>query len=122
VAVGPEETADRLTQVDDVDQIAFAVDVRPHLGIPPAGAVSEVDAGLDQVLHLDDGHALPSCPPPGVAGLGVGTNTIPRSFVVAGAKGERVIVASGFRGVKTFRGGEFRPRLAKPPSTLEFPL
>jgi hypothetical protein len=24
--------------------------------------VSEVDAGLDQVLYLDNGHALPSCP------------------------------------------------------------
>ena len=62
VAVGPEQTTDGLTQVDDVDQIALAVNVRPHLGVPPAGAVSEVDAGLDQVLHLDDGHALPSCP------------------------------------------------------------
>src|SRR5262249_17254876 len=60
VAVRPQQAADGLAKVDDVDQIALAVDVRPHLGVPPAGTVSEVDAGLDQVLNLDNGHALPS--------------------------------------------------------------
>src|SRR5262249_42234083 len=76
VAVSPQEAADRFTQVYDVDQIALAVDVRPHLRVPAAGAVSEVDTGLDQVLHLDNGHALPSCTP---AGLGhtVGRTTRP---------------------------------------------
>jgi hypothetical protein len=64
VTVGTQETPDGLTQVDDVDQVSLAVDVRPHLGVPPAGPVAEVDTSLDQVFHLDNGHALPSCSPP----------------------------------------------------------
>src|SRR5262249_18270483 len=62
VAAGPREPADGLTQVDDVDEVALAVDERPHLGVPPTGTVPEVDSGLDQVLDLDNRHALPSCP------------------------------------------------------------
>jgi len=50
-------------QINDVDEVSLAVDVRPHLGIPPAGTMSEVDAGLDQILNLDNGHALPSILP-----------------------------------------------------------
>ena len=62
VAVRPQQAADGLAQVDDVDQVALAVDVRPHLRVPAAGAMPEVDAGLDKVLDLDDRHALPPAP------------------------------------------------------------
>ena len=57
VAMAAEQAANGFAQVDDVDEIALAVDVRPHLRVPAAGPVPEVDAGLDQVLDLDDGHA-----------------------------------------------------------------
>ena len=70
VAVGPQQAANGLAQVDDVDEIALAVDVRPHLGVPTAGPMPEMDAGLDQVLHLDNGHALPSWPVAGAKGPG----------------------------------------------------
>jgi hypothetical protein len=44
-----------------MDEVSLAVDIRPHLRIPPAGAMPEMNAGLDQVLHLHNSHALPSC-------------------------------------------------------------
>ena len=55
--VGAEQAAHGFAQVDDVDEIALAVDVRPHLGIPAAGPVSEMDAGFDQFLNLNNRHA-----------------------------------------------------------------
>src|SRR5262249_38494476 len=66
VAVGAQEAADGFAEVDDVDEIALAVDVRPHFRVPATGAVPEMDAGLDQILNLHNGHALPSHPLPGV--------------------------------------------------------
>ena len=50
------EHLDRLLEVDDVDAVAGAEDVRFHLRIPAAGLVAEVNAGLEQLLHADFGH------------------------------------------------------------------
>ena len=40
-----------LLQVDDVDPVALGVNVGSHLGVPAAGLVTEVYAGLQQSLH-----------------------------------------------------------------------
>ena len=67
--------ADGFLQVDDMNQVALAVDVRLHLRIPPTGTVAEVHASLEQLAHGKFGqcheHApLPVVPPQGVeAGL-----------------------------------------------------
>jgi hypothetical protein len=45
----------RLLEVDDVDLVAMAVDVRGHLGVPEAGLVSEMDTGFQHFTH-GDGH------------------------------------------------------------------
>src|SRR5262249_44798051 len=82
VAVGPQEAADRLTQVDDVDEVALAVDERPHLGVPAAGPVPEMDTGLDQVLYLHNCHALPSCPRAGKSGEVVTPYPLATSVIV----------------------------------------
>src|SRR5262249_13742459 len=59
-AATPEQAADRFAQVDDMDEIPLAVNVRPHLRVPAAGAMPIMHAGLDQLLHLNDRHiALP---------------------------------------------------------------
>jgi hypothetical protein len=42
-----------LRQVDDVDAVAGAEDVRLHPRVPAVGLVAEVRAGLDQLLHGD---------------------------------------------------------------------
>src|SRR5690606_23536136 len=42
-----------LRQVDDVDAVARAEDVRLHARVPAVGLVAEVSAGLDQLLHRD---------------------------------------------------------------------
>ena len=47
----PYRPADGFLDVDDVDEVAAAVDVRPHFRVPAAGAVSEVDARLDGELR-----------------------------------------------------------------------
>ena len=47
---GAQQAADRLPHVDDVDQVPLAVDVRPHLRVPPARPVPEMDARIDQVF------------------------------------------------------------------------
>ena len=57
----------RLLQVDDVDAVALGEDEPPHLGVPPAGLVSEVHAALKQLLHRDDGHDLAPLAPFGAA-------------------------------------------------------
>src|SRR5690242_1404271 len=44
-----------LRQIDDVDAVAIAEDVRLHLGVPAVRLVTEVSAGLEQLLHGDDG-------------------------------------------------------------------
>ena len=48
---GPQQAADRLAHVDDVDQVAAGVDIRPHLGVPAAGAMAEMDPRFDQVFY-----------------------------------------------------------------------
>ncbi len=45
----------RLLQIDDVDAVALAEDEPLHLRVPTAGLVTEVDSGLQQLLHGDDG-------------------------------------------------------------------
>ena len=47
VTVGPQQAADGFTQIDNVDEIALAVDIRAHLRVPAAGPVAEVNAGFD---------------------------------------------------------------------------
>src|SRR6266403_2616610 len=42
-----------LLQIDDVDAVAGAEDVRLHLRVPALGLVAEVDAGLEQLAHGD---------------------------------------------------------------------
>ena len=54
--VGFVDLADGLLQVDDVDAVALGEDVLSHLGVPAAGLVAEVNAGLQQLLHGDDCH------------------------------------------------------------------
>ncbi len=46
----------RLLQVDDVDTAALGEDESLHLRVPATGLVAEVNAGLQQVLHGDNGH------------------------------------------------------------------
>ncbi len=53
VIVGDFEELDGLLQVNDVDAVSGAEDVRPHLGVPAAGLVAEVDPGFQQFLHSD---------------------------------------------------------------------
>jgi hypothetical protein len=43
----------RLLEVDDVDLVAMAVDVRGHLGVPEAGLVAEMDTGFQHFTHGD---------------------------------------------------------------------
>ena len=33
-----------------MNQVALAVDVRLHLGVPPAGAMAVVDPGIDEIF------------------------------------------------------------------------
>ena len=40
-----------LRQVDDVDAVAVAEDVRLHLRVPAVGLVAEMRSGLEQLLH-----------------------------------------------------------------------
>mmetsp|Transcript_10610 Transcript_10610/g.43400 ORF Transcript_10610/g.43400 Transcript_10610/m.43400 type:complete len:264 (+) Transcript_10610:4265-5056(+) len=47
------ERGQRLLEVDDVDLVAMAVDIRGHLGIPEAGLVTEMDAGFQHLAHRD---------------------------------------------------------------------
>ena len=73
--VGGLDPRQRLLQVDDVDAVALAEDEALHLRVPAPGLVPEVDTGLQQLLHGDDGHEwLPSrgslcrrVPAPGLA-------------------------------------------------------
>jgi len=40
-------------QVDDVNTIAFPEDIFLHLGVPTARLVTEMNTGLQQLLHGD---------------------------------------------------------------------
>jgi hypothetical protein len=42
-----------LAEVDDVDAVPLAEDVRLHLGVPAVGLVAEMRSGLEQLLHGD---------------------------------------------------------------------
>jgi len=42
-----QQAANGFAHIDNMDQIAAAVDVGPHLGIPTAGAVAEVNSRFD---------------------------------------------------------------------------
>jgi hypothetical protein len=48
-----EDAAERLPQIDDVDEVAAAVDERRHLRIPPRHAASEVHTCIDELLYGD---------------------------------------------------------------------
>src|SRR5439155_4709649 len=52
------EALERLLQIDDVDAAALGEDEALHLRIPAAGLMTEVDSGLQELLHGDDGHLL----------------------------------------------------------------
>jgi hypothetical protein len=43
----------RLLEVDDVDLVAMAVDVRGHLGVPEARLVAEMDTRFQHFTHGD---------------------------------------------------------------------
>ena len=45
--------ANGLLQVDNVDTIASAEDIRLHLGVPALGLMTEVHAGFKQLFHGD---------------------------------------------------------------------
>eukprot|EP01139_Manchomonas_bermudensis_P020383 Amastigsp_a678623_9.p2 type:complete len:188 gc:universal Amastigsp_a678623_9:706-143(-) len=45
------EHRQRFFEVDDVDTVAMAEDIRGHLGIPEAGLVTEMDAGFQHFTH-----------------------------------------------------------------------
>jgi len=48
----------RLLEVDDVDVVARAEDVRGHLRVPVAGLVAKVDTGLQHLAHGNASHDL----------------------------------------------------------------
>src|SRR5690606_31859639 len=52
------EKLERLLQVNDVDPVALREDVPPHLRVPTAGLVSEMDTRFEQVLELGFRHAF----------------------------------------------------------------
>src|SRR5215207_175819 len=56
--VGGVDPFQRLLQVDDVDPVALPEDEALHLGVPAPGLVTEVDPGLQQLLHGDDGRCF----------------------------------------------------------------
>src|SRR5262249_50052125 len=62
--VGVAEELHGLLEIDDVDAVPRAEDVRLHLGVPPARLVAEVDARLEQVLHRDVGPTVCLIHPP----------------------------------------------------------
>ena len=56
VGVGGLDAAEGLAQVDEVDPVALAKNEALHLRVPPARLVAEVDSGLQQLSHGNDGH------------------------------------------------------------------
>ena len=48
-----------LLQIDDVDAVATPEDERLHLGVPPTGLVTEVDAGFEQLPQRYADHVVP---------------------------------------------------------------
>jgi hypothetical protein len=43
-----------------VNQVALAINIGTHLGVPPAGPVPEVYACVDKILNLNDCHEVVS--------------------------------------------------------------
>src|SRR5437588_63380 len=58
--VGLLDARQRLLKVDDVDPVPLHEDEALHLRVPAAGLMSEVDSGLEELLHRDDGHVCVS--------------------------------------------------------------
>ena len=52
------EQREGLGEIDDVDAAALAEDEPLHLRIPAARLMAEVNSGLQEVLHRDDGHEM----------------------------------------------------------------
>ena len=82
------DAVERLVQVDDVDPVALTEDETPHLRVPAPGLVTEMDSGLQQLLHAYDGHGraslrfgLPSARAP------IALNTVGRHLGFAGVLG-----------------------------------
>ena len=64
--LGPVQPIQGLSEVDDVDAVPFREDESPHLRIPTAGLVSEVDTCLEQfvqfnLLHIGAGFEITAC-------------------------------------------------------------
>jgi hypothetical protein len=57
--VGVVEQLLGLLEIDDVAPAALVEDDALHLRVPAAGLVAEVDSGLQELLHGDDGHISP---------------------------------------------------------------
>src|SRR5205809_874465 len=71
--VGLFDARERLLKVDDVDAVALHEDEALHLWVPAASLVSEVHAGLQELLHRDDCHVCVSLvPPPAMPMRGTG--------------------------------------------------
>src|SRR5207302_4671110 len=71
--VGLLDARQRLLKVDDVDPVPLHEDEALHLRVPAAGLMSEVDSGLEELLHRDDGHVFVSLvPPPATSPRGTG--------------------------------------------------
>jgi hypothetical protein len=52
---GAVEHRDRLGEVDDVDVVSRAEDVRRHLGIPAVALVAEMGASFEELTHGEVG-------------------------------------------------------------------
>src|SRR5690606_17063748 len=49
---------ERLLQIDDVDAVPLREDVLPHLRVPAAGLVSEMDTRLEELSELGFDHSM----------------------------------------------------------------
>ena len=56
IGVGGLDAAQRLAQVDEIDPVALTQDVALHLRVPSPRLVAEVDPGLQELSHGNDGH------------------------------------------------------------------
>jgi hypothetical protein len=54
--IGDFEQPDGFLQVNDMNAVSRPEDVGLHFGVPPSRLVSEMDAGLEQLFHVDDCH------------------------------------------------------------------
>src|SRR5205085_3905372 len=132
--VGAVDVGQRLLQVDDVDAVALGEDVAFHLRIPAAGLVTEMHAGVEQLLHGDDGHS--PCTPRCVGRTGfrrrahavVATGRVDRRPGARPTSGPRAITTAtgtaGRRGpgrAQRWRAKSTRTRAAPPLYALPIP-